>query len=242
MNNSNDGIIFLISHRVKIYNHHLSFTRQVGLSDSPKSEIINGPLWMCTTRCSLICQTLVGHIGGRGENVCSSEVLWILKEAAALSGFRQSAVYIPLVGQVIQNTVVSQWRQFGVDCSLSVLPAALLPFFLRLIIIFFIIHLTFFITTFITLHLFKRKARINKANVGASVAKRIVMPFSFTHFSPCQGTQTCRPCAGWDKPRRCAELAALTAAHWRNNNPRRGQRILKTRPGFRRALWETNTA
>lgn len=50
----------------------------------------------------------IGHNGGRGKNFSSSEVWWMLRAAAALSGFRQSAVYIPLVGQVIQNTVVSQ--------------------------------------------------------------------------------------------------------------------------------------
>ncbi len=65
--------------------------------------------------------------------------------------------------------------------------------------------------------------------------------FPFALFSPCPGTQTCRPFAGWDKPRRCAEPAALTAAYWRNNNRGRAGRILETPPGLCGALWETNT-
>ncbi len=62
--------------------------------------------------------------------------------------------------------------------------------------------------------------------------------YLFIIFSPCPGTQTCKPCAGWDKPRRCAELEALTAAHWRNNNQRRAGRILGTPQVSSGALWE----
>lgn len=45
--------------------------------------------------------------------------------------------------------------------------------------------------------------------------------FPWTLFSPCPWTQTCRPCAGWGKPRRCAELAGPAAVYWRRHNPRR---------------------
>lgn len=75
-----------------------------------------------------------------------------------------------------------------------------------------------------------------KQTFGANMTVLIVLPFSSAHFSPCPGTWTCRPCAGWDKPRRCAELAALTAACWRNNNHKRAQRIPKTPPGLCRVL------
>lgn len=65
-----------------------------------------------------------------------------------LSGFGQSAVYIPLVRQVVQDTVVGQRCQFGVNCTLPLLPAALVPIFLRLIL-----HLALLIAAFITLNL-----------------------------------------------------------------------------------------
>lgn len=56
---------------VQIYNHLLFFFQDKQDSDLPRSEIINGPYWMYTT----ICQKLVNHIGGRGNNFFfSSEV------------------------------------------------------------------------------------------------------------------------------------------------------------------------
>lgn len=83
---------------------------------------------------------------------------------------------------------------------------------------------------------YERK-KSNKRLFSAKVLS--VCPFSFhSPFSPCLWTQTCRSCAGWDKPRRCAELAALTAAYWRNNKHRRAGRILEKPPGLCGALWE----
>lgn len=82
----------------------------------------------------------------------------------------------------------------------------------------------------------KKTNKSIKQTFGANMTVLIVLPFSFAYFSPCPGTWTCRPCAGWDKPRRCAELAALTAAYWRNNNHKRAQRIPKTPPGLCRVL------
>lgn len=64
----------------------------------------------------------------------------------------------------------------------------------------------------------------------------MTVSFSCTLFSPCPWTQTCRPCAGWGKPRRCAELAAPAAAYWRRHNPRRAWRILETPAGLNIAL------
>lgn len=93
-------------------------------------------------------------IGGGGNNYFSSESWYTSKGASPLSGFGQSAVYIPLVGQIVQDTVVSKRRQFGVDGSLSLCPAALLTFFLRLLL--FIIHLTLRITAFIALKLWRK--------------------------------------------------------------------------------------
>lgn len=75
------------------------------------------------------------------------------KKAVGLSGFRQSAVYIPLVGQVVQNTVFRERLQLGIDGTISVLPAAPVPVILRLLLLFF---LTLLITPFITLNLRKK--------------------------------------------------------------------------------------
>lgn len=73
------------------------------------------------------------------------------KRFSPLSGFGESAVYIPLVRQVVQDTVVGQWCQFGVNCALPFIPAAPVPIFLRLLL--FIFHLTLLIAAFITLNL-----------------------------------------------------------------------------------------
>lgn len=76
------------------------------------------------------------------------------KKTVGLSGFRQSAVYIPLVCQVVQNTVFRERLQLGVDGTISVLPAAPVPVILRLLLL--LVFLTFLITPFITLHLRKK--------------------------------------------------------------------------------------
>lgn len=73
-------------------------------------------------------------------------------EAAPLSGFGYSAVYICLVGQVVQDAVVSQRCQSGVNRILPLLPAALTPIFLFIIVI----DRTLLIAANITLDLWRR--------------------------------------------------------------------------------------
>lgn len=97
------------------------------------------------------------------------------KKAVGLSGFRQSAVYIPLVGQVVQNTVFRERLQLGIDGTISVLPAAPVPVILSLLLL-----LTFLITPFITLHLRKKK-KANKATFPPPTTNMSPLPI---HWPP----------------------------------------------------------
>lgn len=110
----------------------------------------------CTQAICIIRQTLVNlQLAGWEVIIIFFPVRFSRRgrRPAPLSGLRQSAVYVPLVGQVVKDTVVSQRGQFGVDRTLSLLPAALVPFFLRLLL--FIFHLTLHVAAFIALHLWR---------------------------------------------------------------------------------------
>ena len=61
-----------------------------------------------------------------------------------LSGFGKSAVYIPLVGQVVQHAVVSQRNQLGIEGSLLLFPVLLFLLLLSLALL---------VAAFIFLHL-----------------------------------------------------------------------------------------
>lgn len=78
------------------------------------------------------------------------------EEPPPLSGFGQPAVYVPLVGQVVQDAVVGQGSQFGVDCALPLLPAALITVLLRLLAL---ILLALLITALVALHLRAEKQK-----------------------------------------------------------------------------------
>lgn len=92
----------------------------------------------------------------RSQGKCSSRDLHSTcrtRTAAGLSGFRQSAVNVPLIGQVVEDTVIRKRFQLWVDNTVFVPPVAPLAILLWLLLLFLPFFFTLLIASLITLHL-----------------------------------------------------------------------------------------